>query len=320
MDNPLVSVICLCHNHECYVERAIASVLHQSYQDIELIVVDDTSSDGSRNIIKKLSEIHGFKTLFTEENIGNCKAFNQGLNLSRGKYIIDLAADDLLMPNRVSEGVLSLETRGEDYAVDFCDVELVDDNRQSTTTHYKRDSHGKLMDLVPDGNIYATLVERYFISAPAMMMRRSVLEELGGYDENLSYEDFDFWVRSARNHKYTFTDKVLVRKHILCNSLSSFQYKRKNRHCLSTAIVCEKIFQMNQSAMENTALLKRVRHELKWALVTENWKAAGKFMDLKQKLTNKNFSDWLTRQVINIKPPWYYLWKLVLWPESYFKK
>ncbi len=312
MDNPLVSVICLCHNHERYVERAIASVLHQSYAPIELIVVDDASSDSSREIINKLSKIHGFLTHFTKNNTGNCKAFNQGLKLSKGKYIIDLAADDLLMSTRIHAGVESLESKGENYAVDFCDVELVNENGQDPVTHFKRNAHGILMDFVPDGDIYAALVERYFISTPSMMMRRSVLEELGGYDENLSYEDFDFWVRSARKYKYAFTNQVLVRKHILSKSLSSFQYKRKNKHSLSTAIICEKIFQMNQSTMENKALLRRIKYELKWALITENWDAAEKFMILKKKLTGKSISDRLIRQVIKMKPPWYFLWKLVL--------
>lgn len=312
MDNPLVSVICLCHNHEKFVERAIASVLHQSYKHVELIVVDDASSDASRMIIDKQSKIHGFQTFFIKENIGNCRAFNKGLKLTKGKYIIDLAADDLLMPTRIHEGVHSLESKGEEYAVDFCDVELVNENSHDPVTHYKRNAHGKLMDSVPEGDLYAVLVERYFISTPSMLMRRSVLDELGGYDENLSYEDFDFWVRSARNYKYAFTDQVLVRKHILSKSLSSFQYKRKNKHCISTAIVCEKILQMNQSAMENEALLRRVKYELKWALITENWEAAGIFVSLKQKLSSNSLSDWLIKLIIKIRLPWYNLWKLVL--------
>jgi hypothetical protein len=165
--------------------------------------------------------------------------------------------------------------------------------------------------MVPEGDIYRILVERYFFSSPSTMMRRSVLDELGGYDENLSYEDFDFWVRSSRNYNYSFTDKVLVRKKVLSNSLSSLQYQRTNRHCLSTAIVCEKILKLNKTAEEKQALLKRINYELKWALITENWEASQKFIELKKKLLKSYVSYRLLNLIVRIKPPWYPLWRII---------
>ena len=231
------------------MKQAIASVLCQSYENVELIVVDDASTDGCKSIIENALKIYGFQVHFNRSNLGNCKSFNIGFNLSRGKYIIDLAADDQLMPDRVFEGVKNLEEKGGSFAVDFCDVELIDENGQSKGTHFKRDSHGNLIDKVKEGDLYKTLVERYFLSAPSMMMRRTVLEELGGYDENLSYEDFDYWVRSAKNYKYAFTNKVLVKKHMLSKSLSSIQYQRKNKHCMSTAVVCEKAYKLNNAEL-----------------------------------------------------------------------
>ena len=312
MNKPLVSIICLCYNHEKYIKQSIESVLFQTYGNLELIVVDDASTDGSRSIIENMSKIHGFETYFNQSNLGNCKSFNIGFKLSSGKYVIDLAADDQLMPTRVFEGVKTLEVKGDSFAVNFCDAELIDENGQNKGTHFKRDDLGNLIDKVPSGDMYKILVERYLISAPSMMMRRNVLEELDGYDESLSYEDFDFWVRSARNYKYTFTNQVLVKKHILSKSLSSIQYQRKNRHCFSTAIVCEKAYKLNESEDENKALLKRINYELKWALITENWEASRKFIDLKKKLLKFHWSDGLLNLIIKIKPPWYPLWKIIL--------
>ena len=312
LDNPLVSVICLCFSQANLVEKAIQSVLHQTYENIELIVIDDASTDKSRSIIEKLSKIHGFQTHFNSSNQGNCRSFNIGLNQSKGKYIIDLAADDQLMPLRIIKGVENLEARGEIYAVDFCDVELIDENGQSKGTHFKRDEYGKMISNIPEGDIYSTLVERYFISAPSMIMRRTVLEELHGYDESLSYEDFDFWIRSSRNYQYAFTNEVLVKKNILSKSLSSIQYKRKNRHCWSTAIVCEKVFKLNETLEENQALCKRISYELRWALITENWKASMKFLELKKKLVKFHWSYGLLKIILMIKPPWYPLWKVII--------
>ncbi len=306
----MVSIICLCHNHERFVEQAMESVLHQTYDNIELIVVDDASIDGSKAIIENMSKTHGFQTFFISANLGNCKSFNIGLGLSNGKYIIDLAADDQLLPERILEGVKNIEAKGKDFAVDFCDVDLIDENGRSLGTHFKRDDNGKIIGAVEEGDLYQTLVEKYYISAPSMMMRRTVLEKLNGYDENLSYEDFDFWVRSARNYKYTFTNKILVKKHILSNSLSSIQYKKKNRHCMSTALVCEKAFNLNKSESENLALLKRTNYELKWALVTENWEASRKFLTLKNKLQKFSWDHGIWNLMIKIKPPWFWFLQL----------
>jgi len=312
LDKPLVSVICLCYNHKEFVIQAIESVLHQTYDNIELIVVDDASSDDSQRIIEKASEIHGFQVLFNEINQGNCKSFNLGFRISKGKYLIDLAADDLLEPDRIKIGVELLEQKGDAYGVHFCDVELLSEKGKRLGTQYKRDAYGKLIDFVPSEEIYSDLVERYFISAPSMMMSRKVLKELGGYDEKLTYEDFDFWVRSSRNYKYAFSDRVLVKKIILNNSLSSIQYQRKNKHALSTAIICEKILMLNENEKENQALLKRINYELKWALITENWEASALFIQLKEKISSKNLRLSIEKFVVKIRPPWHPLWQAIL--------
>ncbi len=312
----MVSIICLCHNHERFVELAIESVLQQSYEHIELIVVDDASEDGSRAIIENMSAIHGFQTYFATSNMGNCKAFNTGLKLSHGKYIIDLAADDQLLIDRILQGVINIEQKGEKFGVEFCDVELIDENGKSLGTHFKRDDSGKIIDTVEERDLYQTLLERYYISAPSMMIRKNVLENLNGYDEELSYEDFDFWVRSSREYKYTFTDKILVKKCVLSNSLSTIQYQKKNRHCMTTAIVCEKAYNLNRTEGENMALLKRINYELKWALCTENWEASLKFIELKKKLQKSHWSYGFLKFFLKITPPWYPIWKMIFWAKA----
>lgn len=312
MDKPLVTVICLCYNHERYVAEAIDSALNQSYGEIELIVVDDASTDNSKSEILKLAQIHGFKTHFNDSNLGNCKSFNIGLALSHGKYIIDLAADDFLRTDRVAVGVASLEQHGPSFGVHFCDVELIDEKGQSLGTHFNRDKHGKLVENVPEGAIFDVLVERYFISTPSMMMSRTVLEGLSGYDENLSYEDFDFWVRSSRKFNYAFTDQVLVRKRILAKSLSFDQHQKKNKHLLSTAIVCEKTFVLCETEKEKKALIKRINYELKWALITENWEVAELFIKLKEKMHSKSIRTPFEKLILLIQPPWFSLWKRVI--------
>jgi len=279
---------------------------------VELIVVDDASEDNSVQLIEQAKKEHDFKFISNDENLGNCTSFNRGFAVSSGRYLIDLAADDRLLPDRIEIGCKHLEQLDNSYGVHYCDVNLVGANGTSLGTHFKRDKNGALADSAPSGDVYQQLVERYFICAPSMMIRREVLEELGGYDENLSYEDFDFWVRSARRFKYIFSNDILVERTILRNSLSAQQLLKKNIHAISTAQVCEKILKINVKAEENTALLHRINYELKWALITENWEASQQYIELKDRFSQATVRSNIEKLILKIKPPWYPMWRQLL--------
>ncbi len=259
-ESPLVSVICLCHNHADYVSASIQSVLDQTHKNVELIVVDDGSKDGSKEIICEKLKKTSVQFIDIPTSIGNCKAFNQGFFSSKGDYIIDLAADDLLMPDRVA---LGLETfASKDIGVTFCNVINCDANGDKIDIHFYTPP--------PEGDIYLELIKNYFISPPGMMMSRKVLEDLNGYDETLSYEDFDFWIRSSRNYNYGYTNKVLVKKTLLKNALANKQFKFRSKHQKSTLAVCKKIQNLNRINEERNALKKRCLYEIKQCLKQGN--------------------------------------------------
>lgn len=267
------------------MQEALESVWAQTYTNVELIVVDDGSHDGSAEKIYQLLKDHPeVPFLALPENIGNCRAFNMGLALCRGTYVIDLAADDVLLPERIAEGVKALEKEGPEFAVHFSDVEYINPEGKSLKTHYKRKSCGTLAEEVPSGWVYAHLLERYFICTPSMMMRRSVLEELRGYDEGLVYEDFDFWVRSSRQWQYCFTDKVLVKKRVVPGSWSSRQYNKGSRHLESTLRVCLKARRLNRSPREDKALARRLTYEIRQAVRSGNLLVALKMLRLKREV------------------------------------
>ncbi len=277
MEMPLVSVICLCYNHERFVEEAIRSVLNQTHKNIQLIVVDDASTDNSVNVIRSLVGSNPpIKFLALTENIGNCKAFNRGLALAKGSFIIDLAADDVLLPNRVEVGIQKLLERGERFGVHFSDAEIIDAYGVHLYNHSDRFPH----ETIPQGDVYKQIVERYFICPPTVMFTRQVAEVLGGYDESLSYEDFDFWVRSSRAFQYVYSPEVLVKKRVFKNSLGAKQFTLFSSHSKSTLIVCEKIFRLNNTTEEQAALHNRIRYEIRLNLRLLNWLTAIKFFGL----------------------------------------
>ena len=291
---PLVSIICLCYNQASFVKEALESVWAQSYQNLELIVVDDGSTDNSAVVIQELLKGRAeVQFLALNENIGNCRAFNKGLKISRGRYIIDLAADDILLPLRVAEGVVALEQAGAEYAVNFTDAVYINVKGVELRTHYKRSKEGVLLETVPQHWVYAHLLKRYFICTPSMMFRKEVMEALNGYNEALAYEDFDFWVRSSRNWKYCFTDKVLVKKRIVPQSWSTLQYDNKNRQLESTLQVCYKAKELNITEEENIALSHRLKYEMRQALRFRNFKIAGKMLALKKEVNPHYLEDLL---------------------------
>ena len=101
-ENPLVTVICSCYNHENFVIESLNSVINQDYKNIELIIIDDFSSDNSKKTIKNwLLNYPEITFIANENNLGITKSFNNALKSAKGKYIIDLAADDILIPNCV---------------------------------------------------------------------------------------------------------------------------------------------------------------------------------------------------------------------------
>ncbi len=278
MEKPLVSVICLCYNQAEYVARAIQSVWDQNYEQVELIVVDDASTDHSVQVIRDTLGRAPIKFLSLATNQGNCSAFNEGFRNSSGAYIIDLAADDVLLPDRISEGLASFNQ--SKIGVHFCDSYFINEAGKRTGTHFKRNEKGELSERVPTGDLYTELIRRYFISPPTMMMRRSVLEALGGYDERLSYEDFDFWIRSARSYAYGFTDKILVEKRVLSDSLSDKQFRFRSIHQRSTLQVCRKIKVLNNSEEEDKALKQRVWYEIRQCVRQGNWELIPSFLGL----------------------------------------
>jgi glycosyltransferase involved in cell wall biosynthesis len=278
MDISLVSVICLSYNHAPFIQEALESVYQQDYQPVEIVVVDDHSTDGSQEIIEDLTRGRsGIQKIYLNENKGNCRAFNKGLSVAKGSYIIDLAADDVLMTDRIRKGVECLSSLGETYGVHFSDAEYIDKDSRFIKYHYRRDQDGTLLEAIPQGDIYPELLSRYFICAPTMMIRRKVLDELNGYDESLAYEDFDFWIRSSRKYKYCFSDKSLVKKRIVEGSLSTRQYIRNSKILKSTFNVCLKAERLNRNQAEDRALARRVAYECRQALISGNLRVAMKF-------------------------------------------
>jgi glycosyltransferase involved in cell wall biosynthesis len=257
---PLVSVICVCFNHARFVVEALESVRNQTYPNIEFIIVDDGSSDGSPRVIEQwLKKNINAVFLNLKENAGYTKAFNKAFALAKGDFFIDLSGDDVLLPERIQKGIDGFIQKGERYAIQFSDANLIDANGKFIGKHSDKFPHTS----VPQGDLYAAVIQRYFVCSPTMVVRKSVVDGLGGYDESLVYEDFDLWVRVSRDHHFFYLLEPLVNVRVLPGSLGDTQYTRNSPQLESTFRVCEKILNLNRTPVEKRALTRRVLYELK---------------------------------------------------------
>ena len=271
MSQPLVTVVCLCYNQEAFVEEAIESVVKQSYKNLQIIVVDDASTDRSGVKIKHFKEKYPFvELMLLPANVGNCKAFNSALNLIKGEFVIDFATDDIMMPDKVERQVDFFLSLDKSIGVVFTDAVYIDKQGGYLRDHYQYLLRKKLLKEVPQGDIYRDVLAHYFIAAPTMMMRSEVLTALKGYDENLAYEDFDFWVRSSRLYKYAFLNEKLIKIRKTKNSMSSQLYNKEDRQLHSTYLVCRKAQILNRDVDDKLILIKRVRYEMRQAVMTSN--------------------------------------------------
>lgn len=268
------------------------SVWEQTYQNMEVFIVDDGSQDNSVQVIQQFLRENPadfpVTTLFLRQNVGNCTAFNRAWCMAGGKYIIDLATDDIMLHDRVEKQVSFFETLPEDFGVVFTESRYMSEQDRLLDYHFA--DRYRHIQPVPEGDVYRDVLSRYFISSPTMMIRNQVLQQLGGYDENLAYEDFDFWVRSARYYKYAYLDACTTLVREVRHSMSRKLYHKSDRQLFSTYLVCKKASRLTNTFDERKALNQRVQYEARHAVFAGKFREASRFLELLHDLKVRTFT------------------------------
>jgi alpha-1,3-rhamnosyltransferase len=205
---PLVTVIVPCFNHEKYIQLCIESIINQTYPEIELLVIDDGSSDTSPAILKKLSEQHGFD-LVLQKNKGLSTTLNEAIARAKGKYICPMGSDDIMMLDKTAKQVALMEAE-PDIAVSGGNSLFIDsDNVISNKKHKIPPAREVTFD-----NVFRRTGPG--IAAPTAMLRKSVVVDEGGYDPSIPLEDLYMWLKlSHKGHRIAGMNDVLIyyRKH-----------------------------------------------------------------------------------------------------------
>ena len=193
---PLVSVCIPAYNNRAYIEATMWSVLAQDYRNLELIVVDDHSSDDTAAIVERIADKDPrVRLVRNEENLGMTGNWNKCLSLCRGDYVKLICADDLLVPKALRLEVEAMQAHPGVNLVES-DTQLINNENRPSMRYHRYPGSG-----VKDGKRIAksSLIWKNFFGAPCNnLMRRSVLEKVGTFDPDLLYIlDFDFWIRIA---------------------------------------------------------------------------------------------------------------------------
>ncbi len=195
-DVPLVSVVVNNYNYGRFLREAIDSALNQTYPNVEVVVVDDGSTDGTSEVAGRYPKVR----LVRQENRGLSGARNSGLAVSEGEYVVFLDADDRLLPEALEVGVEQLGVHPECAFVAGHCRPIAADGLPITKWQQSR----------VEGDLYVELLSRCPIFVPAVMYRRSVFETVGGFGNSLkAAEDYDLYYRIARNFP-TYCHNTLV--------------------------------------------------------------------------------------------------------------
>ena len=202
--SPLVSAIIPTHNRADMLCRAVNSVLSQSFTDFEVIVVDDGSTDDTRQRIEAYADprVRYFKH---DESNGAAAARNTGIRQARGSYIAFLDDDDEWLPTKLEKQVPVLQRAPEQVGLVYCWMDYYQDGRLIKEHHPALRGH----------MFYQVLDRQRLGGCPTLLVRRSVIEEVGGFDESLQRgNDGDFIRRVCLKYEVDFVAEVLVKVHI----------------------------------------------------------------------------------------------------------
>lgn len=215
-NNPLVSVFMPAYNHEEFVGLAIKSLLDQNYDNIEFIIINDGSTDETHQQIMKYYDVCKKKfqkfTYINRKNIGLLNTLKEMESLLSGKYLTILYSDDIFINDRIVKQVNALELN-PDYAL--CYGKMIGINKNNEEIKKYKTKH------TASGNVFAKLLKRNFIPAPAVMFKIEILLNLGGYDTSFEYDDYPLWLKIAHKNKILFLDEYLVKYRTHDNNLSN---------------------------------------------------------------------------------------------------
>jgi glycosyltransferase involved in cell wall biosynthesis len=235
----LVSVIVNCYNSEKYLREAIDSIYNQTYNNYEIILLDNASNDKTEEIAKSYSDLK-MKYFRTKNTIPLGAARNEALDHAEGDYIAFLDSDDIWEPDKIEKQIILIEGRKE-AAASYTNALYFSESKAN-------EEYRLYSTMQPSGKIFSKLLINYNLCLSTVMIRRSALELLSEvFDDSLEVaEEADLFIRLSLENEFLYLPETLTRYRMHSESVSN-----TSRHLFSTEnrIILEKIRRMDKSVI-----------------------------------------------------------------------
>lgn len=236
MEKELISIVLTSYNHKEYIEKAITQILNQTYENIELIIVDDCSTDGSQEIIKKYQNYNNVKIILLDKNLGSyVKSTNYGAKYASGKYINFAQCDDysdIFLLEKLHKALKQNTECGVAYSASY----MIDENNTIIGDDYslrsKRFKERVSSSPVIHGNDFRTLLYESCVipNLSAVLIKKDLFISIGGLSDNyFVLADWDMWIRISyhtdffyikeklnffRQHSTTIRSKISIKRQL----------------------------------------------------------------------------------------------------------
>lgn len=259
MSESLVSVCVPVYNHEMYVSDCIKSLLNQTYENIELIIINDGSTDRSDNIILPLlgeceSRFVRFKYI-SRKNIGLCNTINEALEWCKGEYFSVLASDDQWLPEKILTQVNYLNSNGHSAGV-FGGIHIIDEANDPIRT--------KSVKVAQQYCFEDVILSRTFLAAPSATLRTDLVKAVGGFDQKYKVEDWYMWLRLTESGDYTLDclpDIVAKYRRHDFNVSKDYRFMLSEQYKILNLYSCSKYFADAEAVLLFSAFTALVPHE-----------------------------------------------------------
>lgn len=245
--SPLVTFVIPSYNHASFVSESIKSIIEQDYQNIELIIIDDGSKDNSVRVIEKLiPDCHERFVRFefrSRENKGLCATLNEALEWSKGEYFSPLASDDIAYVDKTS--FLVSKIINTDFSVVFGNVRRVGEKKE-VYNYPSYQNEYEFEDL---------FLHKKIPPAPAALLKKSDILDVGGYSEEVLLEDWYMWLKLTQKGKriVSFDEIVTIYRKHETNTVNNAELMHKAREQVISQFHNEALY---RKALRNNILLK----------------------------------------------------------------
>lgn len=259
---PVLSILALCYNHEAFLPEALESLEKVArLVEVEILIADDASTDSSSSILLKWQEKHPeWRFFISSKNRGNCQTFNHLLKEAKGDWILDFATDDILDPEQICSW-LEVARLNPEAGIVYADAWIFG---QKPEKRLRFSDQLRPEEWWKSGAVLGDLFRRPFICPPAVLFRREALLEVGGYNTELAFEDWDSWLRLARRFPVLPHPEPVIFYRQHSGSLSASLWNKRNARLLdSTVRILEMVLEWPERRQFQADFLHFVRYHIR---------------------------------------------------------